>query len=135
MQRCFSDSSAHGNGAVTSVAPSLSFAGAPEGGSQVATVNASTSLRTKKRGKVPPRFETLQLTIRYGNEAKSFALTYVARSVIYVPPMTGSAIFAWKAEIATNIIVLVKVVKTCAKMTVRRYHFVVPPAGKMETVN
>lgn len=30
-----------------------------EGGVQVATVKASTSLRMKKRGKVPPRLETL----------------------------------------------------------------------------
>ena len=29
------------------------------GGMQEATVKASTSLRTKKRGKVPPRLETL----------------------------------------------------------------------------
>ena len=35
-----------------------SFAGR-EGGWQVATVKRSTSLRIKKRGKVPPRLETL----------------------------------------------------------------------------
>jgi len=33
--------------------------GEEEGGMQVATVKKSTSLRTKKRGKVPPRLETL----------------------------------------------------------------------------
>ena len=30
---------------------------------QDATVNASTSLRTKKRGKVPPRLETLFVNV------------------------------------------------------------------------
>jgi len=45
---------------VISVAPSLSFGlESGSGGRQVATVKASTSLRTKKRGKVPPRLETL----------------------------------------------------------------------------
>lgn len=49
-------------------------------------------------------------------------MTYVASNVIYVPPMAGSAILAWKAEIATNMTVLVKVEKICDKITVRRYH-------------
>ncbi len=45
---------------VISVAPSLSFGlESGSGGRHVATVKASTSLRTKKRGKVPPRLETL----------------------------------------------------------------------------
>ena len=34
--------------------------GGSEGGVQVAVVKVSTSFRTKKRGNVPPRFETLQ---------------------------------------------------------------------------
>lgn len=80
------------------------------GGRQVARVKKSTSLRMKKRGKVPPRLLTLS------REKKRVSLvfcmccarcekqmmmmmideneTYVARSVIYVPPITGSAIFA-----------------------------------------
>jgi hypothetical protein len=33
--------------------------GDEEGGIQVAEVKKSTALRTKKRGKVPPRLETL----------------------------------------------------------------------------
>jgi len=50
-----------------------------EGGMQDATVKASTSFRTKKRGKVPPRFETLGLLVR-----KSFGggRTYVASKVM-----------------------------------------------------
>lgn len=46
--------------------------------------------------------------------------TYVARRVMYVPPIAGSAILAWKALIATNITVLMKVLKTCSTMTRRR---------------
>lgn len=34
--------------------------GGEEGGLHVAEVKKSTSFRTKKRGKVPPRFETLR---------------------------------------------------------------------------
>ena len=46
--------------------------------------------------------------------------THVARSVMYVPPMWGSAILAWKAEMETNIIVDMKVLKTCSTITRRR---------------
>lgn len=56
----------------------------------------------KKRGNVPPKLET------------------VARRVMYVPPMWGSAILAWKAEMATNMTVDMKVLKTCSTMTSRR---------------
>jgi len=65
-----------------------------EGGMHVATVNRSMALRMKNLGNVPPRFET------------------VARRVIYVPPYSGSAIFAWKADTATNMTVFMKVEKT-----------------------
>jgi hypothetical protein len=44
----------------------LSFGGRENlggGGMQVATVKASTSLRTKNRGKVPPKLETLHQTL------------------------------------------------------------------------
>lgn len=44
-----------------------------EGGAQVATVKASTSLRMKKRGKVPPRLETLlevRRAVGEGRDAK-----------------------------------------------------------------
>ena len=61
------------------------------GGLHVALVNMSTNFRMKNFGNVPPRFET------------------VASRVMYVPPIAGSAIRAWKAEIATNIIVLINV--------------------------
>lgn len=37
-----------------------SLAGGTEGGVHVAAVKASTNLRTKKRGKVPPRLLTLR---------------------------------------------------------------------------
>jgi hypothetical protein len=53
----------------------------------------------KKRGNVPPRLET------------------VARRVMYVPPMCGSAILAWKALMATNMTVDMKVLKTCSTIT------------------
>lgn len=43
--------------------------------------------------------------------------TDVASKVIYVPPICGSAILAWKAEMATNMTVDMKVLKTCSTMT------------------
>src|SRR5690606_36377885 len=68
----------------------------------------------------------------FGNGEK----TYVARRVMYVPPMAGSAIFAWKAETATNITVLVNVEKTCSQITTMRYHVPTTPSlGKIITVN
>lgn len=54
MQRCFSDSKTQLKGAV------IKDFLLEDGGWQVATVKASTSLRTKKRGKVPPRLDTLE---------------------------------------------------------------------------
>jgi len=54
--RCLSASRAHENGDVTGAAPGF---GAALPGAHVATVKKSTSRRMKKRGKVPPRFETL----------------------------------------------------------------------------
>ena len=53
---CLSGSRAQGNGDVTG---SLRSVNGSEGGKQVASVKKSTSLRTKIRGKVPPRLETL----------------------------------------------------------------------------
>lgn len=41
-----------------------SVLGGREGGEQVAWVKRSTALRTKKRGKVPPRLETLGKNVR-----------------------------------------------------------------------
>ena len=38
---------------------SEAFGSFPDGGMHVAMVKTSTSLRMKKRGKVPPRLETL----------------------------------------------------------------------------
>ena len=61
--------------------------------------------------------------------------TYVARSVMYVPPMTGSAMRAWKALIATNMTVLVKVLKMCDAITTSRYDVSTPFAGNIMTVN
>ncbi len=62
-------------------------------------------------------------------------ITYVASNVMYVPPMAGSAILAWKAEIATNMTVLVNVEKMCDKITVRRYHPWTPSFGNTITTN
>lgn len=60
MHRCFSASNTQLKGWVMrspfSVERSL---GGTEGGKQVAFVKRSTNLRMKKRGKVPPRLETL----------------------------------------------------------------------------
>jgi hypothetical protein len=61
MQRSFAAEAAQEKDSVTR--GPLRFAGSLKeegGGMQEATVNASTSLRTKKRGKVPPRLETLE---------------------------------------------------------------------------
>lgn len=132
LQRCLSASSAQENGFVTS-SPFGSFGGI-DGGEHVAAVKASTNLRTKKRGNVPPRLLTLTsglarlLTILDQN-------THVASNVMYVPPMTGSAIFAWKALTATNMTVLMNVLKMCSAMTTSRYQVVVPPLGNIATTN
>lgn len=58
---------------------------------------------------------------------------YVASKVIYVPPINGSEILAWKAEIATNMTVLVNVEKICDAMTVNRYHVWTPSFGNIIT--
>lgn len=54
------------------------------GGTHVATVKVSTSLRTKKRGKVPPRLETLRRkrVLVGAGLRRVFVWTYVARSVM-----------------------------------------------------
>lgn len=57
IQRCFSGARTHEKGEVISVP--LRSGGGVNGGMQVATVKRSTSLRMKKRGKVPPKLETL----------------------------------------------------------------------------
>ena len=68
MQRCFSASATQEKGAVMR-GPLREEAS--EGGSagelQVAIVKVSTSLRMKKRGKVPPRLETLFMLVLYGH--------------------------------------------------------------------
>lgn len=61
--------------------------------------------------------------------------TYVASNVMYVPPMTGSAILAWKAALETNMTVFMNVEKRCSTITVPRYQVVTPPDGKIMTVN
>lgn len=66
---------------------------------------------------------------------KETVVTYVASRVMYVPPMAGSAIFAWKAEMATNMTVLVKVEKICEAITVSRYQGCTPSAGKTMTTS
>lgn len=58
-QRFFSGSRAHEKAVVTRVSLRESAGGATVGGRQVALVKKSTSLRTKIRGKVPPRLQTL----------------------------------------------------------------------------
>ena len=75
---------------------------------QVASVKRSTSLRMKNLGKVPPRLETLPVVSATCHGIRNFR-TYVASKVMYVPPMAGSAILAWKAETATNMTVLMNV--------------------------
>ena len=52
-----------------------------------------------------------------------------------MPPIAGSAILAWKAEMATNMTVLVKVEKMCEAMTVSRYQGCTPSAGKIMTTS
>ena len=60
-QRCLSASITQEKEAVTGETPSLrsDARGGVAGGWHVATVKKSVSLRTKNRGNVPPRFETL----------------------------------------------------------------------------
>lgn len=55
-------------------------------------------------------------------EGRGDGRTYVARRVMYVPPMAGSAMRAWKAEIATNMTVFIKVERMCSPITVSMYH-------------
>jgi len=50
-----------------------------------------------------------------------------------VPPIAGSAILAWNAEMATNMTVLVKVEKMCSAITVKRYHVCTPSFGNIMT--
>ena len=60
MQRCFSTSATQENEEVMrGPLRSVLLEGRTTGGEHVATENASTSLRMKNRGKVPPRLETL----------------------------------------------------------------------------
>lgn len=77
------------------------------GGRHVAEVKTSTALSMKNLGNVPPRLETLG-DVSCSRWVKKNE-TYVASSVIYVPPIAGSAIRAWKADAATNMTVPVKV--------------------------
>ena len=66
IQRCFSASATQEKGEVMAVAGSFRSREErteAEGGMQVARVKVSTSLRMKKRGKVPPRLETLWMTL------------------------------------------------------------------------
>lgn len=130
-QRCFSASRAQEKGVV--MRADLRSLGGFEGGMQVATVKKSTSLRMKMRGKVPPRLETLKVISIYIFKATR-KVTYVASNVIYVPPTTGSAILAWKAAIATNMMVFIEVEKTCSAITTAKYHVVTPSFGKIMTV-
>ena len=81
MQRCFSASATQENGSVMrGPLREVGSEGGVEGGLQVAMVKVSTSLRIKKRGKVPPRLETLDMLVRY--RALEVAETYVASRVI-----------------------------------------------------
>jgi hypothetical protein len=57
MHLCFSASATHEKGVV--IRGNLRSEGGVRGGLQVAMVKTSTSFRIKKRGKVPPRLETL----------------------------------------------------------------------------
>lgn len=57
-----------------------------------------------------------------GNSEGRWCETYVARRVMYVPPMAGSEIRAWKAEMATNMTVFMNVERTCSPITVSMYH-------------
>lgn len=59
MHLCFSASKAHEKGFVIRSLLSDEEMGGSMGGLHVAMVKASTSLRTKNLGKVPPKFETL----------------------------------------------------------------------------
>lgn len=61
--------------------PFRSASGAVSGGLQVASVKASTSLRTKKRGKVPPRLDTLEvISSILGVEVGDIKLTWQVKS-------------------------------------------------------
>lgn len=83
IQRCFSASRAQENGLVIRGPLRSTAVFGSSVGEQVATVNASTSLRTKKRGKVPPRFDTLIVLVsRFLNRVMIETRTYVARRVI-----------------------------------------------------
>lgn len=59
--RFFSGSSAQEKAVVMRASFRVSAGGATLGGRQVASVKKSTSFRTKIRGNVPPRLETLGL--------------------------------------------------------------------------
>ena len=95
MQRVFSCSWRHEKGVVGG--GDFRSGKESEGEMQVAILKASTSFRMKKRGKVPPRFDALPrgwsgfklAIVIWGTRT-----TYVAKSVMYVPPITGSAILA-----------------------------------------
>jgi hypothetical protein len=94
----FSASRAHENASVMGVTSGFALmkfsrAEVPAAsGTHVALVNRSTDFSRKNFGNVPPRFETLSVLamdteLRYG-------ATHVANRVMYVPPISGSAILA-----------------------------------------
>lgn len=59
MHLCFSASATQEKGDVIRSPLRPADFGGDDGGEQVAVVKVSTSLRMKKRGKVPPRLDTL----------------------------------------------------------------------------
>lgn len=64
VQRCFSASATQEKGAVMrGLLRVVGSEGGFRGGLQVAIVKVSTSLRMKKRGKVPPRLEALNMLV------------------------------------------------------------------------
>ena len=76
-----------------------------------ATLKASMPFRTKYLGHVPPKLLTVfkSCTTRTAGQPPCLLVDqqprYI-RTVIYVPPIKGSAIWVWNAEIPTNCTVL-----------------------------
>ena len=62
-QRCLSASIAQENELVMISPLSFSDGMVVDGGMQVAAVKKSTNLKTKNRGKIPPKLETLRKTL------------------------------------------------------------------------
>ena len=75
------------------------------------------------------------LAVGSGKMREETGEAYVASKVMYVPPMAGSAIFAWKAEMATNITVFVNVENICEAITVSRYQGCTPLVGNIITTS